>query len=57
LTALHQATEAFLTSTYREVQAISQVDDHRLHEAPGAISQQLAAAFRRKVSHEGWLGE
>ena len=42
------ATEAFLASTTREVQAISRVDDHEL-EAPGARTRAAQSAFSRTV--------
>ncbi len=46
LEALAEASEAFLASTTREVQAIEAVDGRALEEAPGAATQQLAQAFR-----------
>ncbi len=48
---LLSAEEAFLTSTYREIQAISQVDELLLPAAPGPITLQLQAAFQQlKIS-------
>ena len=47
--ALDRADEAFLTSTTREVQAISHVDGVALGAAPGPITARLAAAFRDLV--------
>jgi branched-chain amino acid aminotransferase len=46
MTQLPMASEAFLTSTYREIQAISQVDHHVI-PAPGPITLQLQEAFQR----------
>jgi len=43
--AIATADEAFLTSTTREVQAISHVDGHALPSAPGPVTERLAAAF------------
>lgn len=46
LDALGRAEEAFLTSSTREVAPIARVDGRDLARAPGAVSEQLAAAFR-----------
>ena len=46
VTALHQATEAFLTGTTREVQPIHKVDGVALSEVPGEMTAKLRAAFR-----------
>jgi branched-chain amino acid aminotransferase len=43
--AIATADEAFLTSSTREVQAISGVDDVTLPAEPGPMTQRLAAAF------------
>ena len=47
LAALHAASEAFLTSTFREVQPISKVDDQVLPLGP--LTLQLQEAFRQRV--------
>lgn len=46
VTALHQASEAFLTSTTREVQPISTVDGAALPNVPGETTARLRSAFR-----------
>jgi branched-chain amino acid aminotransferase len=46
LVALHQASEAFLTGTTREVQPIRNVDGMELPNVPGEITAKLRAAFR-----------
>lgn len=46
VTALHQASEAFLTSTTREVQPIRKVDGMELAAVPGETTARLRAAFR-----------
>jgi branched-chain amino acid aminotransferase len=45
------ADEAFLTSSTREVQAISAVDGTALPVAPGPVAERLAAAFTDLVAH------
>jgi branched-chain amino acid aminotransferase len=50
--ALVDADEAFLTSTTREVQAIATVDGAPLHDAPGPVTRQLAAAFTELVARD-----
>ena len=45
-----EASEAFLTSSTREVGAISAVDDTVLPEAPGLVTAGMAAAFARLVA-------
>ncbi len=47
---LKRASEAFLTSTLREVQGIEYADDYRLPMAPGPITEQLAKAFKARVA-------
>ena len=42
--------EAFLSSTTREVQAITRIDDTDLPGAPGPVAIELATAFRRLVA-------
>jgi branched-chain amino acid aminotransferase len=46
------ATEAFLASTVREVQAISAVDETELPECPGRRTQSAAEAFSAVVDRE-----
>ena len=50
--ALRDADEAFLTSTTREVQPVSHVDDRALGSVAGVITSTLAAAFSDLVSRE-----
>ena len=50
--ALADADEAFLTSTVREVQPITAVDGRALPRAPGAVTTELAAAFRDLVARD-----
>jgi len=52
LTALATADEAFLSSSTREIQAISAVDGNPLPVAPGPITTLLADAFRRMVAED-----
>jgi branched-chain amino acid aminotransferase len=54
MTALSSISEAFLTSTTREVQAIAAIDDDHTIEldAPGPVAACLAAAFRDLVAHD-----
>jgi branched-chain amino acid aminotransferase len=51
MAALASVTEAFLTSTTREVQAIGAIDDRKL-DAPGRLAECLAAAFRELVARD-----
>lgn len=44
--ALARASEAFLTSTTREVQAIARVDDRMLETCPGPFTVRITLAFR-----------
>tara|TARA_Y100001949_G_scaffold16354_1_gene11750 strand:- start:116 stop:520 length:405 start_codon:yes stop_codon:yes gene_type:complete len=44
------ASEAFLTSSTREVGAISAIDDTVLPEAPGPVTTEVAAAFAALVA-------
>jgi branched-chain amino acid aminotransferase len=46
------ADEAFLTSSTREVQAISAVDGRELPTAPGPITERLTAAFADLVARD-----
>ncbi len=50
--ALTGATEAFLSSTTREVQAVARVDGRRLEHAPGPVTRRLAVALRELVARE-----
>jgi branched-chain amino acid aminotransferase len=50
LVTLAAADEAFLTSSTREVQAISAVDGAMLPPAPGPVTTELAAAFKALVA-------
>lgn len=52
LDAFSSASEAFLSSTTREVQAIASIDGRPLVDTPGAITQQLARAFRELVGRD-----
>jgi len=52
LDALARADEAFLSSTTREVQAISSVDSVTLPAAPGPVTDGLADAFRALVARD-----
>ncbi|MCS5678563.1 MAG: aminotransferase class IV [Acidimicrobiales bacterium] len=49
-TEFAEASEAFLTSSTREVGAISAVDDTVLPEAPGPVTAELTAAFADLVA-------
>lgn len=50
--ALRGTSEAFLTSTTREVQAISAVDGRALAHAPGETTRALAEAFTKLVASD-----
>ena len=52
LTAVATADEAFISSSTRELQAISAVDGNRLPVAPGPVTTLLADAFRRMVAED-----
>jgi branched-chain amino acid aminotransferase len=52
LSAVATADEAFITSSTRELQAISAVDGHPLPVAPGPVTTLLADAFRRMVAED-----
>jgi len=49
MAAIEQASEAFLVSTTRDVQAISRWDDHEL-PAPGPITQECARTWAQRES-------
>jgi branched-chain amino acid aminotransferase len=50
--ALRGAREAFLTSTVREVQAITSVDGHPLAVETGSVTSRLAKEFRALVARD-----
>jgi branched-chain amino acid aminotransferase len=50
LDALRDADEAFLTSTTREVQPISHVDDRAVPSVPGPVAATLTTAFNALVA-------
>jgi branched-chain amino acid aminotransferase len=50
LDALRDADEAFLTSTTREVQPISHVDDRAVPSVPGPVAATLSTAFNALVA-------
>jgi branched-chain amino acid aminotransferase len=50
--ALHDADEAFLTSTTREVQPIAAVDERALPSVPGPLTSTLATAFTALVARD-----
>jgi branched-chain amino acid aminotransferase len=52
LDALRDADEAFLTSTTREVQPISHVDDRPVPSVPGPVAATLSTAFNALVARE-----
>ena len=52
MTAVATADEAFISSSTRELQAISAVDGNRLPVAPGPVTTLLADAFRRMVAED-----
>ncbi len=46
----YEAEEAFITSTTREVQAVSEIENHRFPAAPGPVTQCLARGFADYVA-------
>jgi len=50
---LFGADEAFITSTTRQVQPISQIEEHHYKEAPGPITARLAEVFDQYVKEHG----
>jgi branched-chain amino acid aminotransferase len=52
LAALRDADEAFLTSTTREVQPISHVDDRAVPSVPGPVAATLSTAFNALVAQD-----
>ena len=49
---LHSASEAFLASTTREVQAIAAIEDRELPPAPGPVTREAARALRARIGEE-----
>jgi branched-chain amino acid aminotransferase len=49
---IHGASEAFLASTTREVQAIAAVEDHELPAAPGDVTRDAGQALRTQIEEE-----
>jgi branched-chain amino acid aminotransferase len=49
---LHDAEEAFLTSSTREVQPIGRVDGRALPAAPGSTSEKLAALLVELIARD-----
>lgn len=52
LSALRRATEAFLTSSTREVQPIRAIDGLELAAAPGPLTAEAAAAFSALIARD-----
>jgi branched-chain amino acid aminotransferase len=52
LDELHGASEVFLASTVREVQAVSAVDETEMAECPGTRTREAAAAFTAIIDRE-----
>lgn len=52
LSELTRCTEAFLTSSTREVQAISQVDDTPLSQTVGPLTERIAGLLHEMISRE-----
>ncbi len=52
INSLRECDEAFLTSTTREVQAISHVDDRALPHAPGEMTLRLKKLFREMTERD-----
>jgi branched-subunit amino acid aminotransferase/4-amino-4-deoxychorismate lyase len=50
---LFGADEAFITSTTRQIQPVSQIEGHIYSQAPGPVTQKLADAFDQYVKHQG----
>jgi branched-chain amino acid aminotransferase len=49
---LHSASEAFLASTTREIQAVAAIDGHDLPAAPGPRTQEAQQAFAETLGRE-----
>lgn len=50
LPALQEASEVFLSSSTRDVQAVSAVDGRELPDAPGSLTRQVAETFARRAA-------
>ncbi len=50
--AITDADEAFLTSTVREVQTITEVDGDAIPHAPGPVTTRLAKEFKALVDRD-----
>ena len=46
------ASEAFLASTTREVQAVAAIEERDLRSAPGEVTREAAQALRRRIEEE-----
>ena len=49
---VYAASEAFLASTTREVQAVSAIDGHEFGAAPGEVTREAAQVLRRHIEEE-----
>ncbi|MGN6557757.1 MAG: 4-amino-4-deoxychorismate lyase, partial [Solirubrobacterales bacterium] len=49
---LHEASEAFLASTTREIQAVAAVDGRTFDAAPGPRTQEAQDAFAETLGRE-----
>ena len=49
MSALHDADEAFLTSSLRGVQAVSKIDEKKFRKVPGAATRRIAGLYRELV--------
>jgi branched-chain amino acid aminotransferase len=47
---LYRADEVFITSTTREVQPVSEIEEHKIAQVDGPVTRQLADAFSRHVA-------
>jgi len=45
-----QASEAFLTSSTRDISAISAIDDLVFHDAPGSVTKNLKTDFANLIA-------
>jgi branched-chain amino acid aminotransferase len=50
LSALQEASEVFLSSSTRDVQAVSAVDGRELPDSPGPLTRRVAETFARKAA-------
>ncbi|TAM84258.1 MAG: class IV aminotransferase [Acidobacteria bacterium] len=48
---LYGADEVFITSTTREVQPVSQIEDRKIEQVAGPVTQLLAGTFSQYVAH------